>query len=208
MVTAQWRAAPPKPRGGQWRWRGERSGSIQPGVHGQHGCSVQKRSRAQSGEAAGAHVAAHARSAVNNSGTPQQGRNERVARIFLAEWTGLSLQSEHPLVPMLTQAPMGRGSRPAGNVATVGLRRWRRMCRRNQRDRLMSHRNILTNIASTTQPKRTAKRRKLGPALRRRRTKQERVLALLRHPEGTTIAAFSLSPSSSDWVGALIRENR
>jgi hypothetical protein len=93
-----------------------------------------------------------------------------VARIFLAEWTGLSLQSEHPLVPMLTQAPMGRGSRPAGNVATVGLRRWRRMCRRNQRDRLMSHSNILTNIASTTQPKRTAKRRKLGPALRRRRT--------------------------------------
>jgi hypothetical protein len=90
--------------------------------------------------------------------------------------------------------PMGRGSRPAGNVATVGLRRWRRMCRRNQRDRLMSHSNILTNIASTTQPKRTAKRRKPGPALRRRRTKQERILALLRHPEGTTIAAFSLSP--------------
>jgi hypothetical protein len=72
-----------------------------------------------------------------------------VARIFLAEWTGLSLQSEHPLVPMLTQAPMGRGSRPAGNVATVGLRRWRRMCRRNQRDRLMSHSNILTNVGST-----------------------------------------------------------
>ena len=56
----------------------------------------------------------------------------------------------------------------------------------------MSHSNILTNIAPTTQPQpiKTAKRRKLGPALRRRRTKQERVLAMLRHPEGTTIAAI------------------
>src|SRR3954454_17064797 len=83
---------------------------------------------------------------------------------------------------------MACGPRPAGDVATVGLRRWRRMCRRNRRDRIMSHSNILTNSAPSTQPKRTGKRRKLGPALRRRRTKQERVLALLRHPQGTTIA--------------------
>ena len=54
----------------------------------------------------------------------------------------------------------------------------------------MSHSNILTNIPPTTQPKRTAKRRKVGPALRRRRTKQEMVLTLLKHPEGTTIAAI------------------
>src|SRR5258705_9431013 len=84
---------------------------------------------------------------------------------------------------------MGCGSCPAGDLATVGLRRWRRMCRRNRKDRIMSHSNILTNIAPTTQPKRTAKRRKVCPVLRRRRTKQEIVLALLKHPKGTTIAA-------------------
>jgi hypothetical protein len=55
----------------------------------------------------------------------------------------------------------------------------------------MSHSNILRNIAlPTTQPKRTAKRRKVGPALSRRRTKQETVLALLKHPKGTTVAAI------------------
>jgi uncharacterized protein DUF3489 len=90
-------------------------------------------------------------------------------------------------MPMLTQASWARGSRPAGDVATVGLRRWRRMCRRNRTDRIMSHSNILTNIRSTTQLKRTAKRRQVSPALRRRRTKQETVLALLKHPKGTTV---------------------
>jgi len=92
-------------------------------------------------------------------------------------------------MPMLTQASWARGSRPAGDVATVGLRRWRRMCRRNRKDRIVSHSNILTKVAPTTQPK-TAKRRKVSPALRRRRTKQGTVLALLRHPKGTTIAAI------------------
>src|SRR6266404_359762 len=91
---------------------------------------------------------------------------------------------------MLTQARWARGSRPAGEVATVGLRRWRRMCRRNRRHRIMSHSNILTNIASTTGPNRTAKRRNVGPALRRRKTKQETVLALLKHRKGTTIAGI------------------
>ena len=64
------------------------------------------------------------------------------------------------------------------------------MCRRNRKDRIMSHSNILRNVVPTTQPKRTAKRRKVGPALRRRRTKQQTVLALLKHPKGTTIAAI------------------
>src|SRR5258705_1160710 len=89
---------------------------------------------------------------------------------------------------MLTQARWARGSRPAGDVATAGLRWWRRMCRRNRRDRIMSHSNILTNIASTTRPNRTAKRRNVGPALRK--TKQETVLALLKHRKGTTIAGI------------------
>jgi predicted transcriptional regulator len=54
----------------------------------------------------------------------------------------------------------------------------------------MSHSNILRNVAPATLPKRTAKRRKAGSALPRRRTKQEIVLALLRHSKGTTIAAI------------------
>jgi hypothetical protein len=55
----------------------------------------------------------------------------------------------------------------------------------------MSHRNILRNIAlPTRQPKKTAKRRKVGRALSRPRTKQETVLALLKHRKGTTIAAI------------------
>ena len=55
----------------------------------------------------------------------------------------------------------------------------------------MSHSNILRNIAlPATQPKRTATRRKVGPALRRPRTKQEIVLGLLKHRKGTTVAAI------------------
>jgi Protein of unknown function (DUF3489) len=56
---------------------------------------------------------------------------------------------------------------------------------------MMSHRNILKNIAlPTTQPNRTAKRRKVVAVLSRPRTKQEIVLGLLKHRKGTTIAAI------------------
>ena len=55
----------------------------------------------------------------------------------------------------------------------------------------MSHSNIFRTIAlPATQPKRTATRRKMGPALRRPKTKQETVLALLKHRKGTTVAAI------------------
>src|SRR4051812_37368853 len=95
------------------------------------------------------------------------------ARIFLQ--IGLDFRCKQSIRSANADAGlMARGSRPAGDVATVGLRWWRRMCRRNRKDRIMSHSNILTNIAPTTQPKRTAKRRKVGPALQRRQTKQER----------------------------------
>jgi hypothetical protein len=66
-----------------------------------------------------------------------------------------------------------------------------------------SHKHRVDN---TTEKNRKAQ--EAGPSLAAPQDEQERILALLRHPEGTTIAAFSLSPSSSDWVGALIRENR
>ena len=54
----------------------------------------------------------------------------------------------------------------------------------------MSHSNISREVAPATQLKRTATRRKVRPALTRRRTKQETVLALLKTPNGTTIAAI------------------
>ena len=53
----------------------------------------------------------------------------------------------------------------------------------------MSHSNIHRNVAPATQPK-TAKRRKVSPALQRRRTNHATVLALLKHPKGTTIEAI------------------
>ena len=58
----------------------------------------------------------------------------------------------------------------------------------------MSHSNILRNIAlPATQPKRTAKRRKVGPVVSRPSTKQEIVLGLLKHRKGTTIAAIMIA---------------
>src|SRR5438477_75205 len=57
----------------------------------------------------------------------------------------------------------------------------------------MSHSSSTPGKAKVTpakRPKRTAKLEKAGSASTRRRTKQETVLALLKKPNGTTIAAI------------------
>ena len=92
------------------------------------------------------------------------------------------------MVPTATQPRWAADPAPLAMSPLRGFGGGGALCRRNRRDRIMSHSNILTNIASTTRPNRTAKRRNVGPALRK--TKQETVLALLKHRKGTTIAGI------------------
>jgi len=48
MVAAHNSLHHPSPAEALWRWRGEWSEPIRPGVHDHHACSVAKRSRAES----------------------------------------------------------------------------------------------------------------------------------------------------------------
>jgi len=85
---------------------------------------------------------------------------------------------------------MGRGSRPAGDFANCGASAVAAHVPSQPKGshhvaQQHSHKHRVHHATT-----RTAKRRNVGPALRRRKTKHGNVLALLKHRKGTTIAGI------------------